>query len=86
MPGRIPPAFIDELLARTDIVEVIGSRIELKRSGQNHKGLCPFHGEKTPSFNVNATKQFYYCFGCQASGHALRFLMEYEHQIGRAHV
>ena len=79
MPGRIPPAFIDELLARTDIVEVIGSRIELKRSGQNHKGLCPFHGEKTPSFNVNATKQFYYCFGCQASGHALRFLMEYEH-------
>ncbi len=79
MPGRIPPDFIDELLARTDIVEVIGSRLELKRSGQNHKGLCPFHGEKTPSFNVNATKQFYYCFGCQASGHALKFLMEYEH-------
>ena len=79
MPGRIPPAFIDELLARTDIVEVIGSRLELKRSGHNHKGLCPFHGEKTPSFNVNAQKQFYYCFGCQASGHALRFVMEYEH-------
>ena len=79
MPGRIPPTFIDELLARTDIVEVIGSRIELRRSGQNHKGLCPFHGEKTPSFNVNANKQFYYCFGCQASGHALKFLMEYEH-------
>ena len=79
MPGRIPPTFIDELLARTDIVEVIGSRIELRRSGQNHKGLCPFHGEKTPSFNVNANKQFYYCFGCQALGHALKFLMEYEH-------
>lgn len=79
MPGRIPPDFIDELLARTDIVEVVGSRVELRRSGHNHKGLCPFHGEKTPSFNVNSQKQFYYCFGCQATGHALRFLMEYEH-------
>lgn len=72
----IPSDFIDELLERTDIVEIIGQRVALKKQGQNHTGLCPFHSEKTPSFSVSADKQFYYCFGCQASGSALKFLME----------
>lgn len=70
--------FIDELLARTDIVEVIQPRVVLKKTGQNFSGLCPFHQEKSPSFNVSQEKQFYYCFGCQASGTALKFLMEYD--------
>lgn len=70
--------FIDELLARTDIVEVIQPRVVLKKAGQNFSGLCPFHQEKSPSFNVSQEKQFYYCFGCQASGTALKFLMEYD--------
>ncbi|MEK9869327.1 MAG: DNA primase [Gammaproteobacteria bacterium] len=74
----IPPEFIEELLARTDIVEVIEARVQLKKSGQNYSGLCPFHQEKSPSFSVSQDKQFYYCFGCQASGSALKFLMEYD--------
>ena len=74
----IPPAFIDDLLARTDIVDVIEPHVVLKKSGQNYSGLCPFHQEKSPSFSVSQDKQFYYCFGCQASGSALKFLMEYE--------
>ena len=74
----IPPAFIDDLLSRTDIVDVIESHVVLKKSGQNYSGLCPFHQEKSPSFSVSQDKQFYYCFGCQASGSALKFLMEYE--------
>jgi DNA primase len=76
MAGRIPKAFIDDLLARTDIIEIIGSRISLKRAGREYKANCPFHGEKTPSFTVSAVKQFYHCFGCGAHGTALSFLME----------
>jgi len=74
----IPPEFIDEVLARTDVVEIIEARVTLKKSGQNYTGLCPFHQEKTPSFSVSQEKQFYYCFGCQASGSALKFLMEFD--------
>ena len=74
----IPSDFIDELLERTDIVEIVGQRVTLKKHGQNYTGLCPFHNEKTPSFSVSADKQFYYCFGCQASGSALKFVMEFD--------
>jgi DNA primase len=77
MQQRIPPGFIQELLARADIVEVVGQHVQLKKSGSNYKGLCPFHGEKTPSFTVSASKQFYHCFGCGAHGTAIGFLMEY---------
>lgn len=76
--ARIPDAFIDELLARTDIVALIGERIELKRAGREFHARCPFHDERTPSFTVSPAKQFYHCFGCSAHGTALRFLMEYE--------
>ena len=78
MPGRIPQSFINDLIERVDIVEVIDSRVSLKRAGKNLQALCPFHEEKTPSFSVNSEKQFYYCFGCGATGTSLRFLMEYE--------
>lgn len=74
----IPPDFIDEVLSRIDIVEIIEPRVALKKSGQNYTGLCPFHNEKSPSFSVSQDKQFYYCFGCQASGSALKFLMEFD--------
>jgi DNA primase len=76
--SRIPQNFIDDLLARVDIVEVIDHRVKLKRSGKNYSACCPFHEEKTPSFTVSPDKQFYYCFGCGASGTAITFLMEYE--------
>lgn len=79
MAGRIPQHFIDDLIARADIVEVISSRMPLKKAGREFKGLCPFHGEKTPSFTVSPGKQFFHCFGCGAHGTALGFLMEYEH-------
>ncbi|MBB3184283.1 DNA primase [Halomonas fontilapidosi] len=78
MAGQIPQRFIDDLLARVDVVEVVGERVKLKKAGRNHSGLCPFHQEKSPSFTVSADKQFYHCFGCGAHGNALRFLMEYE--------
>lgn len=78
MTGRIPQAFIDDVLARTDLVELIDSRVPLKKAGHNHKACCPFHQEKTPSFNVNGNKQFYHCFGCGASGNAISFIMEYD--------
>ncbi|MBS0376614.1 MAG: DNA primase [Proteobacteria bacterium] len=78
MAGRIPRAFIDELIARTDIVEVIGSRVPLKKAGREWKACCPFHGEKTPSFTVSQQKQFYHCFGCGVHGTALTFLMEHD--------
>ena len=78
MAGRIPQAFINSLIERADIVSVIGTRVELKRAGKSLKGLCPFHDEKTPSFNVNPDKQLYYCFGCGAGGTALTFLREYD--------
>ena len=79
MAGRIPQAFIDDLLSRVDIVEIIDRYVPLKKAGANHKACCPFHGEKTPSFSVNQQKQFYHCFGCQASGNAISFLMEFDH-------
>jgi DNA primase len=78
MAGRIPQAFIDELIARADIVEIIGSRVALKRAGREYKACCPFHDEKTPSFWVSPDKQFYHCFGCGVHGTALGFLMEYD--------
>jgi DNA primase len=78
MAGRIPQAFIDELIARADIVEVIGARVPLKKAGREYKACCPFHDEKSPSFWVSPHKQFYHCFGCGAHGTALGFLMEYE--------
>ncbi len=86
MAGRIPQYFIDELLDRADLVEVIDSRVKLKKSGRNFMACCPFHDEKTPSFSVQPEKQFYYCFGCGASGNALGFLMEYERLDFRAAV
>lgn len=78
MAGKIPQSFIDDLLDRTDIVDVVSSRVKLKKTGRNYQGLCPFHDEKTPSFSVNPDKQFYYCFGCGAAGNAVGFLMDYE--------
>lgn len=74
----IPPDFIDDLLTRVDIVEIIDARVSLKKTGHNYTGLCPFHTEKSPSFSVNADKQFYYCFGCQASGSVIKFIMEFD--------
>ncbi len=78
MAGLIPQHFIDELLNRLDIVDVIDRRVKLKKTGKNYSACCPFHDEKTPSFSVNPDKQFYYCFGCGAGGNALGFVMDYE--------
>ncbi|TAK54652.1 MAG: DNA primase [Gammaproteobacteria bacterium] len=78
MAGRIPQAFIDELIARSDIVEIVGSRVQLKKAGREWKACCPFHAEKTPSFWVSPVKQFYHCFGCGAHGTTLGFLMEHD--------
>lgn len=78
MAGMIPQSFIDDLLNRTDIVEVVGSRIQLKKAGKNYSARCPFHNEKTPSFSVSPDKQFYYCFGCGAGGNALGFVMDHD--------
>ncbi|MCH8477649.1 MAG: DNA primase [Wenzhouxiangella sp.] len=79
MPGRIPDDFIESLLERVDIVDVIGARLDLKPAGRGEfKALCPFHTEKSPSFTVSADKQFYHCFGCQAHGTAVGFLMQYD--------
>ncbi len=77
--ARIPQSFIDELMTRVDIVEVIDTRVPLKKAGREYTACCPFHNEKTPSFTVSPTKQFYHCFGCGAHGTAVGFLMEYEH-------
>ena len=77
MAGRIPQEFIDDLLARTDIVDVIDSYVPLEKAGKNHQACCPFHDEKSPSFTVSQQKQFYHCFGCGANGSAIGFLMEY---------
>ena len=76
--GRIPDAFIDDLLARSDIVELVGSRVPLKKQGKEYSARCPFHDERSPSFTVSPTKQFYHCFGCGAHGTALSFLMQYD--------
>ena len=76
--GLIPQTFIDELIARADIVEVIGLRVPLKKAGREYRACCPFHNEKTPSFWVSPDKQFYHCFGCGAHGTVLKFLMEHD--------
>ncbi|MEE9332973.1 MAG: DNA primase [Granulosicoccaceae bacterium] len=78
MAGKIPQHFIDEILARVDIVDVINPRVTLKKSGSNYSACCPFHNEKTPSFTVSQTKQFYHCFGCGENGSAISFLMNYD--------
>lgn len=79
MSGRIPRYFIDDLLARVDIVDLIDSHVPLKKTGANFVARCPFHSEKTPSFSVNRNKQFFHCFGCGASGNAIGFLMDFSH-------
>ena len=79
MAGLIPQDFIDDLIARADIVEIIGRRVQLKKAGREFKACCPFHDEKTPSFTVSPQKGFYHCFGCGAHGTAVGFLMEYDH-------
>ncbi len=76
--GRIPDDTVAEIRMRADIVAIIGKHVELKKAGRNHKGLCPFHQEKSPSFTVNTEKGFYYCFGCQQKGDVFSFVMEYE--------
>ncbi|WP_122847856.1 DNA primase [Pseudomonas viridiflava] len=78
MAGLIPQSFIDDLLNRTDIVDVVSSRVQLKKTGKNYSACCPFHKEKTPSFSVSPDKQFYYCFGCGAGGNALGFIMDHD--------
>ena len=78
MAGRIPQPFIDDLIAKADIVEIVGSRVALKKAGSVFKGLCPFHGEKTPSFTVSPTRGTYHCFGCGEHGTAIGFLMNYD--------
>lgn len=78
MAGKIPREFIDDVLARTDIVEIVDNRVRLKKAGKNYSACCPFHDEKTPSFTVSQDKQFYHCFGCGAHGNAISFLMEYD--------
>ena len=74
MAERIPEAILAEIRARTNIVEVISGYVALSKSGRNHMGLCPFHGEKTPSFSVNEERGFFHCFGCNVSGNAFTFL------------
>lgn len=78
MKGSIPRQFIDDLVARTDIVELINTRVKLKKAGRDYQACCPFHHEKSPSFTVSHSKQFYHCFGCGAHGNAISFLMEYD--------
>ena len=73
----IPQSFIQELLARADVVEIVGRYVQLKKGGANFMGLCPFHAEKSPSFSVSPTKQFFHCFGCGKTGNAIGFLMEH---------
>ncbi len=79
MAGMVPRNFIDDLLNRVDIVEVIDARVPLKKKGREYWACCPFHGEKSASFSVSPGKQFYHCFGCQKSGNAVGFLMDYDH-------
>jgi len=79
MAGLIPQSFIDDLLHRSDIVEVVDKRVGLKKSGKNYQACCPFHNEKTPSFSVQPERQFYYCFGCGAGGNAIGFIMNFDH-------
>ena len=78
MKGSIPRQFIDDLLTKSNIVDVINARVKLKKAGRDYQACCPFHHEKTPSFTVSEKKQFYYCFGCGAKGNAISFLMDYD--------
>ena len=78
MRGLIPDSFIDELLARVDIVDVIERRVPLKKAGREWTAWCPFHNERTPSFYVSPAKQFFHCFGCGVSGSAIKFLMDFD--------
>lgn len=78
MAGRIPQSFLDDLLDRVDLVDIVDRRVKLKKTGKNYSARCPFHDEKTPSFTVNPDKQFFYCFGCGAGGNALGFVMDYD--------
>ncbi|MFV2035099.1 MAG: CHC2 zinc finger domain-containing protein, partial [Halocynthiibacter sp.] len=78
MAGRIPEKFIEDLMIRVDIVDLIDSRVPLKKAGKDYKACCPFHEEKTPSFTVSPDKQFYHCFGCGEHGTAIGFLMNYD--------
>ncbi|MGB5064296.1 MAG: CHC2 zinc finger domain-containing protein, partial [Candidatus Competibacter sp.] len=78
MAGRIPQEFVDQLLGRVDLVEIVNARVPLRRTGREFMACCPFHAEKTPSFTVSPRKQFYHCFGCGAHGTAIGFLMAYE--------
>ena len=78
MAGRIPQSFLDDLLERVDLVDIVDRRVKLKKTGKNYSARCPFHDEKTPSFTVNPDKQFFYCFGCGAGGNALGFVMDYD--------
>ncbi|ROR23601.1 DNA primase [Vibrio crassostreae] len=78
MAGHIPRSFIDDLLARLDIVDIVDARVKLKKKGKNYGACCPFHNEKTPSFSVSQEKQFYHCFGCGVHGNAIDFIMEFE--------
>jgi DNA primase len=80
MSPRIPKAFISELIARADLLEVVGARVQLKKAGSNYKGLCPFHDEKTPSFTIRPDKGFFKCFGCGAYGNAIDFIMQFENR------
>jgi DNA primase len=73
----IPTAFIQELVARADVVDIVGRHVQLKKGGANFMGLCPFHGEKSPSFSVSPSKQFYHCFGCGKNGNVISFLMDF---------
>ena len=77
MSERIPQDFIDDLIERADVSEVIGKRVEIKKAGKEYKACCPFHNEKTPSFTVSPDKGFYHCFGCGAHGDAIQFLMDF---------
>src|SRR6188474_3169535 len=76
--GLIPENIIGEIRQRADIVAVIGRHVQLRKSGRNHKGLCPFHQERGPSFSVNGDKGYFYCFGCHKKGDIFTFVMEYE--------
>lgn len=78
MAGKIPRSFIDDLISRHDIVDIVDARVKLKKQGKNFGACCPFHNEKTPSFSVSQEKQFYHCFGCGAHGNVLDFVMEFD--------
>ena len=76
MAGKIPQNFINELIDRTDIIDIIDSYVPLKKTGKNHKACCPFHDEKTPSFSVAPAKEIFHCFGCGVGGSSIDFIME----------